>query len=130
MTYKLLGGTMTAAFAAATLSLFAGSASAQVATRCDAYGCARIVCHDNGNRCYRTDDYGRRYGYGDRYRDYDRDYRDDYRRDDRSGERYGRYGRDDRYRDRDDHYRDQDGYYRDDGDRPDGWRHDDDRGDR
>ncbi|MDE2112472.1 MAG: hypothetical protein KGJ79_15110 [Alphaproteobacteria bacterium] len=60
-----------------------------MATRCDSYGCARIVCHDHGNRCYRTDAYDDRYsrsGY-DRYRDSDRDYR----------YRYGRYHHDDAY---------------------------------
>lgn len=76
------------AFAAALIFLGASGAgttqaTADVATRCGAYGCQAIRCNYTGDRCYRID--GSAYGGGyyrsryDRdYDDYDRDYADGY----------------------------------------------------
>ena len=42
---------------AGTLTLFTATAQArEVATRCSAYGCARIVCNNTGDRCRRFDE--------------------------------------------------------------------------
>lgn len=92
------------AVAASAVCFFSAPASAAVASRCDRDGCARIVCHDNGNRCYRQDE--DRYGY--------RDDRDDYNSYDRDGYDRAVY----------------EGYERDDYDRyrgGSGWRYDCDR---
>lgn len=68
-----------AVIALSSLAVFGSKASAHVATRCDWRGCVRIVCEDNGNRCYRDDDrYREPYDsrYGDGYRRYDGRYYD------------------------------------------------------
>ncbi|MDR3526432.1 MAG: hypothetical protein P4L57_04065 [Rhizomicrobium sp.] len=53
------------------------AAAESVATRCDVYGCAKIVCYRDGDRCFRVD--RERYGYQpewhSRYRDEDHDSR-------------------------------------------------------
>lgn len=57
------------------LIAIASSATAHnVATRCDWRGCVRIVCENNGNRCYRDD----RDSYDERYGDGYRRYREGY----------------------------------------------------
>jgi hypothetical protein len=59
--------TLFAAVAAAgMLILSSGPAAAgEIATRCDSYGCARIVCNHTGDRCHRVDGYGDRDRYGE-----------------------------------------------------------------
>jgi hypothetical protein len=70
------------------LAVFGSKAAAHdVATRCDWRGCVRIVCENDGNRCYRDDD---------RYREsYDGRYRDGYNR-----YREGYYDRESEYQPR------------------------------
>jgi len=90
---KLLGYTVSSLLALAVIQAVSASASAEsVATRCDYYGCAKIVCHREGDHCYRADRdqwYGREDDYDHRSRwygeNYDRDR--DYDRE-RAGWRY------------------------------------------
>jgi len=47
-----------AAFGLVLSASFGVSAQAdEVATRCGSYGCDRVDCHDQGNRCTRYSDY-------------------------------------------------------------------------
>lgn len=65
--YSILGTAGALAFVmAATLTLTSTPAQArEIATRCTAYGCTRIVCNDTGDRCRRLDE--NRVGYESDY---------------------------------------------------------------
>ena len=53
MTAKIFGCALSLFVVAAAFSAPVGAES--VATRCDSYGCAKIVCYRDGDHCYRVE---------------------------------------------------------------------------